>query len=169
MSRFPNKQVKLSHVNGTIVNYGPLVNGLMDGVKVLARKEILIMLKAQLVPGKVKYFASHTRFRVYLSDVLEASLYVVHEKDLPLLVEALKRRQRNGMRQLLLSQRDGGVSWENMPMLQQDLLDIKLEKVQTKYKKPGKLKKFWLLVKRLFSKDTLQKQSTGPKYRHWLS
>lgn len=153
MSRFPNKQIKLNHVNGTVVNYGPLVNGLIDGIKVLAHKEVLILLKIQLVTGKVKYFASHTRLSVRITDVLDGSLYLVHEHDMPRLVEALKRRQRYAMRQLLLGQRDGGVSWENMPIAPVVLEGVRMEKVHEKQRKPGKLQKFWLLVKQLFRKE----------------
>lgn len=154
MSRFPNKYIKLTHANGSSVSYGPLVNGLIDGIKVLARKEILIMLKAQLVPGKVKYFADHVRLRVYLSDRLEASVYVVHERDIHQLAAAFKRRHKSTMRQLLLAQRDGGVSWENVALGPEEGA-VHMQKVHTRHrpKKVGCLKKLWLLVKRLFGKE----------------
>jgi len=154
MSRFPNKYIKLKHANGTPVSYGPLVNGLIDGIKVLAHKEILILLKAQLVPGKVKYFADHVRLRVYLSDQLEASIYAVHERDMHRLAAAFKRRHKSTMRQLLLAERDGGVSWENVPLGPSEDA-VRMEEVHTRHrpKKVGFLKKLWLLVKRLSGKE----------------
>lgn len=156
MNRIPNKQIKLPHVNGKMVNYGPLVNGIIGGIKILARKEILIMLKAQLVPGKVKYFSSHQRLRVRISDVLEASVYTVHERDMPRLTELFKERHKSAMRQLLLSDHEGGASWVSIPPVVQEGIRMEQIHIKTKPAKVSRLKKAWLAFKRLFSKPELE-------------
>lgn len=104
---------EVGHGSGAVVDYGPLMYGIIGGIKVLAPKEVLIAFRIQLLPGKVGEFVTHSRYKVTMEHrKLTAYFYVTKFTDIEDAARVLGRMGGHLERELLITQYDGGYHWQ---------------------------------------------------------
>lgn len=152
------KDVIRTAANGEKINYGHLMVGIVNGIQVLASRQVLLVLGIRLTEQKVpEWFYTHGYLSVGFLSV-KYKVYTVNRSNLHHLGELLSRNMRHvyceDERDVTLTR-----SWFNGQVTYSatdpnDSEPLKLEEVQrkTRRRKVGKLKKVWLLIKRLFSR-----------------
>lgn len=157
--KYRPKPIKRHDHNGKLVNYGILEVGIVAGIRCLGNKETLLLIGAGLAKQKVPdYFYTQHHVQVPLTNQSTSKVYAIKATDASHLAGRISGRTQLKKAELM-SARTGTAeeTWEDgkkIRMVPAEAVDIQLQPIQFKYKakKVGKLRKFCLLIKRLFSK-----------------
>lgn len=157
--RYKVKDVKRQEPNGQTVNYGHLVMGHINGIACLASREVLIRLGVNISTKKPpEYFYNHEHIQAIFGPMESYKVFAVNRSSVYVLGALLSNRagkaslyhvtqfkvKRTWVRGFL-EYTDGTEDWAP-PKMQQVLYKQAPKRV-------GGLKKLWLLVKRLFSRE----------------
>lgn len=158
--KYRPKPIKRHDHTGKLVNYGVLEVGVVGGIRCLGNKETLLLIGAGLAKQKVPdYFYAKHHVRVPLSNQSALKVYAIKATDVSHLAGRISGRTQLKRADLINTETGGREeTWEKGSKLQVAPLpttaEIQMTPVSIKYKtkRCGKIRKFWLLVKRLFSK-----------------
>lgn len=154
------KDVIRTAANGERINYGHLMVGYVNGIPCLASREVLMVLGIRLTEEKVpEWFYTHGRLEVDFLSTVKYKIYTVKRSDLFKLGVLLSRNRRNvrceDENDVTMTRHwyNGEVSMSITDPNDPDPFKLKEVQFKTRHRKVGKLGKFWLLVKRLFTKN----------------
>ena len=154
------KDVIRTAANGERINYGHLMVGYVNGIQVLASRQVLLVLGIRLSDHKVpEWFYTYGYLTVDFLKPIQYKVYTVNRSNLHRLGELLSRNMRNVC---CVDERDVNMirHWYNGQLTfsvtdpdQPEPVKIKEVQRKTRRRKVGKLKKLWLTLKRLFSRE----------------
>jgi hypothetical protein len=154
--KYRPKPIKRYDHTGKLVNYGTLEVGIVAGIRCLANKETLLLIGAGLAKQKVPdYFYTQHHVLVPLSSQRTLKIYAIKATDISSLAGRISARVQLKKAELINAHtgtpETTWINGEKERVTQPP--EIQMEQVQIKYKTPrvGKIRKLWLLVKRLFS------------------
>ena len=155
-NKYKPKPIKRYDHTGVMVNYGTLEVGIVAGIRCLGSKETLLLIGAGLAKQKVPdYFYTQHYVRVPISSQLELKVYAVKATDASGLAKRISNRAQ-------LKKADLVYAYSGRPeetwvdgVKEETLVPpaIRMEEVQfkTRVRRVSKLRRLWLLAKRLFS------------------
>lgn len=155
-NKYRPKPIKRYDHTGAMVNYGTLEVGIVAGIRCLGSKETLLLIGAGLAKQKVPdYFYTQHYVRVPISTQLELKVYAIKATDASFLAKRISSRARLKKAELMYVHNGrpeetwmDGVKEESgaAPVVRMEQIQFK-----AKAKRVSKLRRLWLLVKRLFS------------------
>ena len=155
-NKYRPKPIKRYDHTGAMVNYGTLEVGIVAGIRCLGSKETLLLIGAGLAKQKVPdYFYTQHYVRVPVSSQLELKVYAIKATDVSFLAKRISSRAQ--LKKADLIQAYNGrpdETWVDGVKEESEALPVlRMEEIQfkSKPKRVSKLRRLWLLVKRLFS------------------
>lgn len=155
-NKYRPKVIKRYDHTGVMVNYGTLEVGIVAGIRCLANKETLLLIGAGLAKQKVPdYFYTQHYVRVPLVNQSGLKVYAIKATDASGLASRISTRAQLKKADLIFAhngrpeeQWEDGVKAQSM-----EAPVVRMEQVQfkSKIRRTSKLRRLWLLVKRLFS------------------
>lgn len=155
-NKYRPKPIKRYDHTGAMVNYGTLEVGIVAGIRCLGSKETLLLIGAGLAKQKVPdYFYTQHYVRVPISSQLELKVYAIKATDASFLAKRISARAQLKKAELMYAHNGrpeetwiDGVKEEPVTTP-----ELRIEVIQFKSNPPrtSKLRRLWLLIKRLFS------------------
>lgn len=140
------KEVKRRNNRGEMINYGQLVLGSFHGIECLANKESIQVLGGKLLNKKPpEYFIQSAVLVVRLSDRMTATVFGIDAAQMEHLGRRLSMHHRSVTQVSYPDRISSLAGWENGQLI----YGMKERPLRAKPPKPPR--RFWLLVKRLFS------------------
>lgn len=154
--KYKPKPIKRHDHTGKLVNYGILEIGIVAGIRCLANKETLLLIGAALAKQKVPgYFYTQHYVHVPLPNNLTSKVYAIRATDVSHLAGRISGRVQLKKAEVVnTSTHYPEETWEkgekirSLPLPEPTLSPVQFKR---KTKRVGKIRKFWLLLKRLFS------------------
>jgi len=155
-NKYRPKPIKRYNLSGVMVNYGTLEVGIVAGIRCLASKETLLLIGAGLAKQKVPdYFYTQHHIRVPVTSQLELKVYAIKATDASGLAKRVSTRAQLKKAELVYTSTDRtDETWADgikEHVITHDEFKAGMAQFKTKAKRVGKIRKCWLLVKRLFS------------------
>ena len=160
-NKYRPKPIKRHDHTGAMVNYGTLEVGIVAGIRCLGSKETLLLIGAGLAKQKVPdYFYTQHYIRVPVSSQLELKVYAVKATDASGLAKRLSTRSQLKKAELIFASQgrteelyENGVKveTESAPVMRREPMHF-----TTKVRRVSKLRRLWLLIKRLFSNQGVE-------------
>lgn len=161
-NKYKPKVIKRYDHTGVMVNYGMLEVGIVAGIRCLANKETLLLIGAGLAKQKVPdYFYTQHYVRIPLPNNVELKVYAIKATDVSCLTGRISARGQVKKAELI-NTRYGrpDEKWDegNKVSSTSTAPEVRMEQVQFKRKpkRIGKIRRLWLLVKRLFSSPGIE-------------
>lgn len=155
-NKYRPKPIKRYDHTGAMVNYGTLEVGIVAGVRCLGSKETLLLIGAGLAKQKVPdYFYTQHYVRVPVTSQLELKVYAIKATDASGLAKRVSTRAQLKKAELVYTNTDRtDETWTDgvkEHVITHAEFKTEMAQFKTKAKRVGKIRKCWLLVKRLFS------------------
>lgn len=156
-TKFKVKDLYARNAKGEMENYGPLVAGSIHGIPCLGYREVLLLLGIKLIGGKQpQVFHTYSKLHIQVA----GKWFIVYAKDQNQLDSLAVQLSYRGYQVKAVVSHDPGIVlnvWEYGISVQEtprrDPVESPRETTYRPWKRKSKLKKVWLVIKRLFSKD----------------
>lgn len=155
-NKYRPKPIKRHDHTGAMVNYGTLEVGIVAGIRCLASKETLLLIGAGLAKQKVPdYFYTQHYVRVTLSNRTTLKVYAIKATDASGLASRISTRAPLRKAELIYANHERPeetyLAGFKERQVDNEMVSAVLVDFKPTARRVSKLRRLWLLVKRLFS------------------
>lgn len=155
-NKYRPKPIKRHDHTGAMVNYGTLEVGIVAGIRCLASKETLLLIGAGLAKQKVPdYFYTQHYVRVTLSNQTTLKVYAIKATDASGLASRISTRAPLRKAELVYANHDRPeetyLAGFKERQVDREVVCMATIDFKPTARRVSKLRRLWLLVKRLFS------------------